>query len=388
MSDLGLRMDSEQSEPRSRRRGKDDGSRGGRRGRGRKKKNRSGCAVSLALVIVLAILGGGGYWAYGFLKDRFGPPPDYSGSGSGSLVVEIKPGWATPQMANELKRVGVTKSVEAFTKVAREDKDQRASKIQPGAYTMAKHMSAKSAFEILVNPKNKKDFILRPGLRSSQVFESLAKSLNVPKEKVEAAAKDPSLGLPDYANGNIEGFLFPASYIAAPGMDPLVVLKDMVGRAVKEYDKVGLAAKAQAMNKKPYDLIIIASLVEAEGKTTDDKGKVAQVIYNRLGKNMSLGLDSTVNYYLGKSNIQLTNKELNDASNPYNTRVKKGLPPGPIGNPSKAAIDAALAPPSGNLLYFVTVDPIVGTTKFTDSDAKFQEFKAELAKWIKEHPTP
>ncbi|MFI1580474.1 endolytic transglycosylase MltG [Embleya sp. NPDC020630] len=385
MSDLGLRME---SEPRSRRRGKDDGSRGGRRGgRGRKKKNRSGCAVSLALVVVLAILGGGGYWAYGFLKDRFGPPPDYSGNGSGSLVVEIKPGWATPQMANELKRVGVTKSVEAFTKVAREDKDQRASKIQPGAYTMAKHMSAKSAFEILVNPKNKQDFILRPGMRSAQVFESLAKTLKVPKEKVEAAAKDPSLGLPDYAGGNIEGFLFPASYIAAPGMDPLVVLKDMVARAVKEYDKEGLAAKAQAMGKKPYDVIIIASLVEAEGKTTDDKGKVAQVIYNRLGKNMSLGLDSTVNYYLGKSNIQLTNKELNDASNPYNTRVKKGLPPGPIGSPSKAAIDAALAPPAGKYLYFVTVDPIVGTTKFTDKDSEFQDFKAELAKWIKEHPT-
>ncbi|GCE01763.1 endolytic transglycosylase MltG [Embleya hyalina] len=385
MSDLGLRME---SEPRSRRRGKDDGSRGGRRGgRGRKKKNRSGCAVSLALVVVLSILGGGGYWAYGFLKDRFGPPPDYSGSGSGSLVVEIKPGWATPQMANELKRVGVTKSVEAFTKVAREDKDQRASKIQPGAYTMAKHMSAKSAFEILVNPKNKQDFILRPGMRSAQVFESLAKTLKVPKEKVEAAAKDPSLGLPDYAGGNIEGFLFPASYIAAPGMDPLVVLKEMVARAVKEYDKDGLAAKAQAMGKKPYDVIIIASLVEAEGKTTDDKGKVAQVIYNRLGKNMSLGLDSTVNYYLGKSNIQLTNKELNDASNPYNTRVKKGLPPGPIGSPSKAAIDAALAPPAGKYLYFVTVDPIAGTTKFTDKDSEFQDFKAELAKWIKEHPT-
>ncbi|MGC0419660.1 endolytic transglycosylase MltG [Embleya sp. AB8] len=387
MSDLGLRMESE-SEPRSRRRGKEDNSRGGRRGRGRKKKNRSGCAVSFALVIVLAVVGGGGYWAYGFLKDRFGPPPDYSGNGSGSLVVEIKPGWATPQMANELKRVGVTKSVEAFTKVAREDKDQRASKIQPGAYTMAKQMSAKAAFELLVNPKNKQDFILRPGLRATQVFELLAKTLKVPKEKVDAAAKDPSLGLPDYAKGNIEGFLFPGSYVAAPGMDPLVVVKEMVSRAVKEYDKDGLPAKAQQSGKSPYDLIIIASLVEAEGKTTDDKGKVAQVIYNRLDKNMSLGLDSTVNYYLGKSNIQLTNKELTDASNPYNTRVKKGLPPGPIGNPSKAAIDAAVSPPAGKYLYFVTVDPLAGTTRFTDSDSQFQEYKAELAKWMKEHPNP
>ncbi|MFF7248904.1 endolytic transglycosylase MltG [Embleya sp. NPDC008237] len=383
MSDLGLRME---SEPRSRRRGKDDNSRGGRRGRGRKKKNRSGCAVSLALVIVLAVVGGGGYWAYGFLKDRFGPPPDYSGNGSGSLVVEIKQGWATPQMANELKRVGVTKSVEAFTKVAREDKDQRASKIQPGAYTMAKHMSAKAAFEILVNPKNKQDYILKPGARSAQVFDSLAKTLKVPKEKVEAAAKDPSLGLPPYAKGNIEGFLFPASYVAAPGMDPLVVLKEMVARAVKEYDKIGLAAKAQAMGKSPYDMIIIASLVEAEGKTTDDKGKVAQVIYNRLGKNMTLGLDSTVNYYLGKSNVQLTNKELNDTSNPYNTRVKKGLPPGPISNPSKAAIDAALAPPAGNYLYFVTIDPVVGTTEFSKTEAEFQESNRKLQTWIKEHP--
>ncbi|WP_406280094.1 endolytic transglycosylase MltG [Embleya sp. NBC_00896] len=383
MSDVGLRME---SEPRSRRRGKDDNSRGGRRGRGRKKKNRSGCAVFVALAIVLAIVGGGGYWAYGFLKDRFGPPPDYNGPGQGSLVVEIKSGWATPQMANELKRVGVTKSVEAFTKVAREDKDQRASKIQPGAYTMAKKMSAKAAFEILVNPKNKQDYILKPGRRATQVFDELAKTLKVPKEQVEAAAKNPSIGLPPYAEGNIEGFLLPASYVAAPGMDPVVVLKEMVSRAVKEYDKNGLVAKAAEMGKTPRQIIIIASLVEAEGKTTDDKGKVAQVIYNRLGKNMSLGLDSTINYYLNKSNVQLTTKELNDASNPYNTRVKKGLPPGPISNPSKAAIDAALSPPTGKLLYFVTVNPVSGETKFSETDAQFQIDNKELQKWIAEHP--
>jgi UPF0755 protein len=383
MSDLGLRMDSE-SEPRSRRRGKDDNSRRGGRGRGRKKKNRSGCAVLVALAIVLAIVGGGGYWAYGFLKDRFGPPPDYSGSGSGQVLVEIKTGWATPQMANELKRAGVTKSVEAFTKVAREDKDQRASKIQPGAYTMAKHMSAKSAFEILVNPKNKQDLIVPPGRRATQVFELIAKKLNVPKEKVEAAAKDPSLGLPDYAKGNIEGFIYPASYVAAPGMDPLVVLKDMVAKSVKSYD--GLAEKAAAVKKSPYEIIVIASLIEAEAKTIDHKGKVSEVIYNRIKKNMSLGLDSTVNYYLNKSNVQLSTKELNDASNPYNTRVLKGLPPGPINTPGKDSIAAALAPSDGDFLYFVTTNPETGETAFSSTDAQFQKDKAKLSQWIKDNP--
>jgi peptidoglycan lytic transglycosylase G len=383
MSDLGLRMDSE-SEPRSRRRGKDDNSRRGGRGRGRKKKNRSGCAVMVALAIVLAIVGGGGYWAYGFLKDRFGPPPDYSGSGSGQVLVEIKTGWATPKMANELKRVGVTKSVEAFTKVAREDKDQRASKIQPGAYTMAKHMSAKAAFEILVNPKNKQDLIVPPGLRSSQVYDLIAKKLNVPKEKVEAAAKDPSLGLPEYAKGNIEGFLNPASYVAAPGMDPVVVLKDMVARSVKQY--AGLEEKAAAVKKSPYDIIVIASLIQAEAKTIDQRGKVSEVIYNRLKKNMSLGLDSTINYYLNKSNVQLKQSELNDASNPYNTRIKKGLPPGPINTPGKDSIAAALAPSDGDYLYFVTVDPITGETVFCKTDAQFQEANKRLQQWIKDHP--
>ena len=386
MSDVGLRMNPEQSEPRSRRRGKET-PRGGRRGgRGRKKKNRSGCAVFVSLAIVLAILGGGGYWAYGFLKDRFGPPPDYSGNGSGQVVVEIKSGWAPPQMANELKRAGVTKSVEAFTKVAREDKDQRSNKIQPGAYTMAKHMSAKAAFEILVDPKNKQDLIVAPGRRATQVYDSLAKKLNVPRAAVEAAAKDPSIGLPAYANGNIEGFLFPASYIAAPGMDPVVVLRAMVANAVKEYEKDDLVTKAEAIGRTPYEVIIIASLVEAEGKSTDDKGKVAQVIYNRLDENMTLGLDSTVNYYLNKSNVQLSNKELNDTKNPYNTRVHKGLPPGPINNPGVDSIGAALEPPTGDYLYFVTVDPSTGETEFAETNAEFQKSVEKLNDWIKEHP--
>ena len=128
----------------------------------------------------------------------------------------------------------------------------------------------------------------------------------------------------------------------------------------------------------PYQAIIVASLVESESKVDADRPKIAQVIYNRLARGMPQQLDSTVLYGLNKFGIIASDKDLTSPS-PYNTYKHKGLPPGPIDSPGAAAIQAVLHPAAGNWLYFVTVNPKTGDTRYTSSPAQFQQFRQELA---------
>jgi UPF0755 protein len=141
--------------------------------------------------------------------------------------------------------------------------------------------------------------------------------------------------------------------------------------------------------ERRQEALIKASIVEKEVNQPDDYGRVARVIENRLqpnnATNGTLGMDSTLAYGLGKSGLDLTRSEL-ASDHPYNTRVHPGLPPGPIGSPGRAAIEAVLNPPEGDWLYFVTVNPDTGETRFT---ADYQEHLANqelYRQWLAEHP--
>ena len=130
----------------------------------------------------------------------------------------------------------------------------------------------------------------------------------------------------------------------------------------------------------------MASLVQAEGGRLSDYPKIARVIYNRLAQGIPLQLDSTVLYGLNKFGIVATDAQLSSPS-PYNTYKHKGLPPGPIDSPGNAAIQAVLhpAPASDNWLYFVTVNPKTGETRFTSSQAQFEQCRQELQKYLSQH---
>ena len=123
-------------------------------------------------------------------------------------------------------------------------------------------------------------------------------------------------------------------------------------------------------------MLVIASIVQAEGQT-EDFPKIARAIYNRLGAHMKLQLDSTVNFVLKNDDQSLSTADIATPS-PYNTYLHDGLPPGPIDSPGEDAINAVLSPAAGNWLYWVTVDPKTGVTKFTNSYTQFLQFKAEL----------
>jgi UPF0755 protein len=130
------------------------------------------------------------------------------------------------------------------------------------------------------------------------------------------------------------------------------------------------------MGRDPYEILIIASLIEAE-VLPNDFAKAAAVVYNRLELGMPLQFDSTVSYALGITELLLSKEQLATDS-PYNTYEVTGLPPTPINSPGEAAIEAALAPAKAKWLYFVTVDPTTRETKFARSYERFLKLKRQF----------
>ncbi|MDQ0712055.1 UPF0755 protein [Streptomyces luteogriseus] len=363
------------------RRGRED-----RRGRGggKPKKRRNGMACLLVVVILGGGLAGAGYFGYQFYQDRFGDAPDFAGEGNGQQVtVEIPEGALGYKIGQVLKSAGVVKSVDAF--VAAQEDNPNGKGIQDGVYTLQKQMSAASAVELMLSPKSRDNLIIAEGRRNADIYRLIDKRLKVKDGTTAAVAKKDykKLGLPAWAQNHadvkdpLEGFLYPSSYGVSEGQKPEAVLEQMVKRATATYEKLGVEKKAASLGlEDPWQLVTVASLVQAEGTSHSDFRKMAEVVYNRMKPgnpqtNGMLEFDSTYNYIKNQSKIDLTLQELRTYDNPYNTYFHKGLPPGPIDNPGEDAIKGALKPTDDGWYYFISLDG--KTSKFTKTNAEHQK---------------
>ncbi|MFF9344096.1 endolytic transglycosylase MltG [Streptomyces sp. NPDC014773] len=363
----------EEEEPGSRRGrgGRGDDRDRERRGKEKKRKGKNGVACLVVAAVLVGGVGGIGYFGYQFWQGQFGEAPDYAGTGSGEVQVEIPKGAFGNEIANILKQAGVVKSVDAF--VAAQNKNAKGNSIQAGAYTLKKEMSAESAVALMLDPASQANLIIPEGKRNAWVYEQIDTRLNLPPGSTKEIALEQadSLGLPDWAKGHknvkdpLEGFLFPASYPVAKGGKPEDALKKMVSRANAEYTKLDLEGKASAQGLKgPWELLTVASLVQVEGKYKHDFDKVARVVYNRLQPDNTqtagrLEFDSTVNYLKGTSTLDVGSVEkMRAIKDPYNTYSYevKGLTPGPISNPGAEALNSAMAPADGPWYYFVSIN--------------------------------
>jgi UPF0755 protein len=350
--------------------------RGGRDRGGPPRKRRTGRLVAPLLAIVLigllGVLGGGGYYLWGKLHS-----PDYAGPGTGGVTVQVLPGDTATSLAPRLVQLGVVASTSAFISAAKHSKDPVG--LEPGTFRLRKHMQAALAYALLLDPKSRLQttVTIPDGLRLTQILSTLAARTQFSASAYASAAKDTAaLGLPAYSRGNLEGYLYPATYAIQPGGTALGVLQAMVRRFNQEAASINLVATSAQKQVTADQVIIVASLLEAEGGSLGYYAKIARVIYNRLDANWYLGLDSTVLYALHKFGFLLTNAQLH-VNSPYNTFIHHGLPPGPIDSPGQAAIEAALHPAPGNWMYFVTVNPKTGLTKFTNSKTVFDQYEAE-----------
>ncbi|MEE1771017.1 endolytic transglycosylase MltG [Streptomyces sp. JV185] len=377
--------DEHDDDPRESRRG----SRGGneRRGKG-KKKSRNGCACLVVSLVLVGGLGGASYFGYSYWQDKFGAAPDYAGSGSGSVEVEIPKGSFGYDIANILKKKGVVKSVDAF--VSAQNENPKGKSIQAGVYLLHEKMSAAEAVKMMVDPNSQNLLVIPEGFRNVAVYDLVDRKLSLKKGTTEGIAKSDAsgLGLPDWAvNGKdvkdpLEGFLYPAAYPVTKETKPETLLKKMVSRANEEYDKLDLegAAKKYKLDG-PWQVLTVASLVQAEGLTHDDFRKMAEVAYNRLkpdnvATNRKLEFDSAFNYLKKQSKIKIGSNEIRTNPDPYNTYYHPGLPPGPISNPGDEALRATLNPTSDGWMFFISLDG--KKTQFTKTAAEHEKLNQKF----------
>jgi UPF0755 protein len=254
--------------------------------------------------------------------------------------------------------------------------------LQPGVYHLHHHMNSASAVKRLLNPKYRSDIkvTIIEGKRASDMAALLAHKTGLKESAFLNLIKHPpaSLGLPSWAAGKpAEGFLFPDTYTFLPGESALKILQTMVRNFNNKVATINLASAAAKVYTTPWHVLIVASLAQAEGSPSDF-GKVARVAWNRLSQHMALHFDSTVFYGLnipGNQQAAATNAQIKKDT-PYNTYIHPGLPPGPIGNPGLDAIKAALNPPDGPWLYFITdLRSKPPVTHFTASYAQFQQWQ-------------
>ncbi len=201
-----------------------------------------------------------------------------------------------------------------------------------------------------------------PGFNDTEIDQALARS------QISAA----------WAPGDMpwrEGLLFPDTYnvdedASANEFALLRRMRDQMDKVLRDLDAEGRAA---ALGYSVYDVVKVASLIEKEAKIDADRSKIARVIYNRLDRKMTLGIDATTRFAVGKINGEpLTVSDIN-TDNPYNTRKVAGLPPSPIASPSKASIEAALAPAEGKWLYYALTDEggVKGAHTFATTQSEF-----------------
>ena len=179
--------------------------------------------------------------------------------------------------------------------------------------------------------------------------------------------------VPGFGRRPLEGFLFPATYQFTAKTTGRQLARNQLAAFRRSWRSLDLGY-ARSKNLTPYDVLIIASMVEKEAVAPDERPKIARVIYNRLHEHMTLGIDATIRYGLHVPGTESLRESQLNSDNPYNTRTRAGLPPTPIANPGLASLQAAAHPVAGDWLYFVRKPDRVHHF-FTASEREFINYK-------------
>jgi UPF0755 protein len=361
--------------------------------RGRPRRRIVGGFITVLLVVVVAAVTV--FVASKLWHTVFGPHNDYTGNGVSDVVIQVHAGDSTTAIGETLQDHRVVRTVRAFVDAA--DGNSAIAAIQPGYYRVRTEIPASSAVERLADPGSRVGRLVVPegsqldditdvrtGAVTPGIFALIStatcvdldgKRQCVPVGDLRAAAGITSprrLTVPGWAvapvtrmgvsHRRIEGLIAPGTFNVNPSASPQEILSTLISASAVRYVRSGLLDTAEAMNLSPYDVLVVASLVQREAKP-QDFGKVAQVIYNRLAEHRTLEFDSTVNYPLDRREVATTDA---DRARPttWNTYMLQGLPATPICSPGTEALSAAEHPEPGDWLYFVTIDA-QGTTLFT-----------------------
>lgn len=349
---------------------------------------------AFAVLLSLAVLVGGGWFVFSKAQAAwidFRTTDDYIGDGVNPVVVTIPSGATVTDIGTILQTADVVKKATTFIKVAKNN--ENAQSIQAGKYNLLTQLPAAKALDMLLDKANMvhNRMTLRDGKWISQQVATMSKATGVKAADFTAAfkagAKDYKyLGLPKWSKNGLEGFLFPDTYDVPDKATAQSVIKLATAQFAAVATDIDLEAKANAVGLTPYEVVVMASVIEKEaGPREEDRAKIARVFYNRLDPKFPFGgklqSDATVAYankITGR--IYTTDKE-RALKSAWNTYYVKGLPKGPITSPSKKSLEAALNPASGDWTYFVVVNLDTGETVFSNNATDHKAASQKLQDW-------
>ncbi|WP_265521278.1 endolytic transglycosylase MltG [Oerskovia flava] len=354
--------------------------------RAAKRRARRRRRAALVVILTLGLVGAAGYYVLSNAESIFGfrnpavAASDFDGPGGEPVDVLIEPGSTGTAMGQALVEAGVVASTRAF--VDAYEATPGAGGIQSGTHTMLTEMRAADAVALLVANESRVELRLTipEGYTQDQVIDRAVAVTAFTREQFEEALADPeALGLPDAADGDVEGWLFPATYVLQPDDTAVDIIANMVSQTKDVLDAEGVPEGDR------QEVLIKASLIEREAKFAPDRPMMARAIENRLEDGMRLEIDAAVAYGLGIPGTELTRADTEDESNPYNTYRHAGLPPGPIASPGQESIAAVMNPADGTWIFWSAVNLDTGETKFATTFDEHQSNVAELRQWQREN---
>jgi UPF0755 protein len=332
----------------------------------RKRRRRRGVLVMLLMLVLVS----GAVYEAARLAGNAKPKVE----AGRPVTVTISPGEGSVEIGRALADAGVVESVGRFRAVAAERGLDAA--LKPGTYQLTTGMDIDAVLDILTRgPSLGTPFTIPEGFTVAQIVDRIAATHRFTKAALVKALRSKELIAPFRPKkvSSLEGLLFPETYYIKKDATPESVLQDMLDQLQEVVADYPLDAAPERLS--PYQVLIVASMIEREAKLPADRAKVARVIYNRLHVHKPLQIDATIEYALGGTKARLSDADLH-RDTPYNTYLHLGLPPTPIASPGAASIKAALAPANGPWLYYVLVSAD-GRHQFTASFAEFQKLKAQ-----------
>jgi UPF0755 protein len=279
-----------------------------------------------------------------------------SGPQGAEVALTVPEGTTLNSFASTLESNGVISSDFGFRVYL---KVHDAPALQAGEYAFRKNSSPGQVIsDIKKGPKEATDRLTIPeGFRLKQIAERVGRIPGFSETKFLEVANSGSIrsAYQPVNSKSLEGFLFPDTYTLSSRDTETTLIERMRNQFDSTVKALGIDRSERAIGHSPFETIVIASMIEAEAKVDVDRGKISQVIENRLDADMLLQIDATVLYGLGNTKTSLSKKDL-DNDNPYNTYTRKGLPAGPIGSPGRKSLQAALNPTPGPWLFYVVVD--------------------------------
>lgn len=268
------------------------------------------------------------------------------------IMVLIPRGAQLEEIAGLLKESGVIRSNAVFILVAKAIGAE--TKIKAGRFTIKRSLSVFEVIRQLSEGMKPEDLVTVPeGLTSREIADILYREIHLNPKAFLSLVNDSTFARAvGVGSPSLEGYLFPDTYGFVPGMEPAEIIREMVSKGRHAFG-VEFGQKAAEIGLNWHQVLTLASIVEGEARVDDERPRIAAVFMNRLKRDWRLQADPTVAYALGGRRERIVYRDL-EVRSPYNTYFVKGLPPGPICNPGKAAVSAVVFPLQDcNDMYFV-----------------------------------